>query len=272
MSSGQTISARAGGSWIAFLLLVVALWMLPASRAQAEDCVADLGGLLDGFVTPVAPSQIQIDGNCTIRNFPASNPLSTNFSFLTQPGQTDERWLIIFDNVVHTGQMSCNAVHEHKIWFTNGSSSGIHANCQNLLIPVEKIDKKNPAGQTTATIGVPFTYKLTIPILYDPATGNVIDFAGSPNELHSITVWDDLNATGVDLTYVSHVAYWKDSGAPVPHTFTNVGGLLTFDNVPDRPVRNAVHHRDHRRARCHADEREREAIRQHGQVGFRETH
>ena len=40
--------------------------------------------------TPVAPSQIQIDGNCTIRNYPASNPLSTNFSFLTQPGQNDD--------------------------------------------------------------------------------------------------------------------------------------------------------------------------------------
>ena len=34
---------------------------------------------------------------------------------------------------------------------------------------------------------------------------------------------------------MSHVAYWKDSGAPVPHTFTNVGGLLTFDNVPIVP-------------------------------------
>ena len=66
--------------------------------------------MLDGFVHPVAPSQIKIDGNCTIRNYPASNPLSTNISFLTQPGQTDERWLVIFDNVVHTGQMSCNAV------------------------------------------------------------------------------------------------------------------------------------------------------------------
>ena len=230
MSSGGKIRARAGGSWTAILLCAFAAWLLPASPAQAEDCVADLGGLLDGFVTPVPPSQIQIDGNCTIRNFPASNPLTTNFSFLTQPGQTDERWLIIFDNVVHTGQMACNAVAGHKIWFTNGSSSTIQENCQNLLIPVEKIDKQNPAGQTTATIGVPFTYRLTIPVLFDPATGNVINFSGSPNDLHGITIWDDLNATGVDLTYVSHVAYWEDSGAPVPHTFSNVGGFLTFDN------------------------------------------
>src|SRR5262245_252260 len=212
MSSGRTTNKKTRGSWSVLLLSVLALWILPVSQAHAVDCVADLGGLLDGFVTPVAPAQIQVDGNCRIQNFPASNPLSTNFSFLSQPGQTDERWLRIFNNVVHTGQMSCDAVQGHKIWLVNGSSSGIHQNCQNKLIPVEKIDKKNPAGQTTATIGVPFTYKLTIPILFDPATGNTIDFAGSPNDLHHLTIWDDLNATGADLTYVSHVAYWKDSG------------------------------------------------------------
>ena len=47
-----------------------------------------------------------------------------------------------------------------------------------------------------------------------------------------MTVWDDLNATGADLSYVSHVAYWEDDGVPVPHTFSNVGGFLTFDNFP----------------------------------------
>ena len=131
--------------------------------------------------------------------------------------------------------MACNAVAGHKIWFTNSSSSSIRDGCQNLLIPVEKIAKSNPAGPATATIGVPFTYTLTIPVLFDPATGNVINFSGSPNQLHGITVWDDLNATGVDLTYMSHEAHWLASGAPVPHTFSNVGGLLTFDNVPIVP-------------------------------------
>ena len=232
----QTNGARSDSGWIAILLLLAALWLLPASNAHAEDCVADLGGVLDGYVTPVPPSQIQIDGNCTIRNYPASNPLTTNFSFLSQPGQTDQRWLVIFDNVVHIGQMACDAVQGHKIWFTNGSSSTITTKCQNQLIPVEKIDKKNPDGQTTAAIGVPFTYKLTIPILFDPATGNVIDFAGSPNDLHSVVVTDDLNATGVALTYVSHTAYWKTSGTPVPHDFANVNGVLTFSNIPIVPA------------------------------------
>lgn len=217
-------------------LLALLLLTFSAFSAQAQDCSDYPNGVIDGFAGDVAPSQLQIDRNCTIRNFPASNPLSTNFSFFTQPGQTNERWLIVFDNVVHTGNMSCNSVLEHKIWFTNGSSTKIQESCQNLLIPVEKIDKANPVGQTTAAIGVPFTYTLTMPVLFDPATSTVINTSGSVNDLHGITLTDDLNATGVDLTYISHVAYWDSSGAQVPHTFSNVGGVLTFDNFPIVPA------------------------------------
>ena len=60
----------------------------------------------------------------------------------------------------------------------------------------------------------------------------MIDNQGSVNDLHSITVWDDLNATGVDLSFVGYTIYWEDDGTPVPHTFTNVGGFLTWDNIP----------------------------------------
>ncbi|MDH3613236.1 MAG: hypothetical protein OES10_08130, partial [Gammaproteobacteria bacterium] len=109
----------------AVALFAVALLSLAALPAQAQDCSDYPNGTLDGFLGVVAPSQLQIDRNCTIRNYPASNPINTNFTFFTQPGQTNERWLIIFDNVVHTGNMSCNSVLEHKIWFTNGSSSKI---------------------------------------------------------------------------------------------------------------------------------------------------
>ena len=227
---------RAGSSRIGVRLFAFVLLMLSAASVRAENCTEYVNGLLDGFAGTVAPSQLQIDRICTIRNYPAGNPLGTNFSFLTQPGQTDQRWVVIFDNVVHTGQMACNAVAGHKIWFTNGSSTSIQEGCQNFLIPVEKIDKQNPAGQTTAAIGVPFTYKLTSPVLFDPATGTVINTSGSLNDLHGITIWDDLNETGADLTYLSHVAYWEDSGAPIAHTFSNVGGLLTFDNFPIVPA------------------------------------
>jgi uncharacterized repeat protein (TIGR01451 family) len=232
MIPSDSIGVTAGGGRTTLLLpLLLFFALLIVASPETRACQA-YGGVIDGFVDPVPPSQIQIDGNCTIRNFPASNPLTTNFSFYTQPGQNSDRWLIIFDNVVHTGQMACDAVHDHKIWFTNGSSSSIQEGCQNQLIPVEKIDKQNPAGQTTATVGVPFTYTMTIPVLYDPATGTVINSSGSLNDLHGITIWDDLNATGADLSYVSHTAYWLDDGTLVPHTFSNVGGAITFDEFP----------------------------------------
>ncbi len=221
------------------LLLALVLWGLTSNSAEAQDC-SDYDGVLDGAAGDIAPSQLQIDQSCTIRNFPESNPLDTNFSFFTQPGQNPDRWLVVFDNVMHTGQMSCNSVHEHRIWFTNGSSTAIQDGCQNLLIPVEKIDKQNPAGQTTATVGVPFTYRLTTPVLFDPATGTVINNAGSVNDLHSVTLHDDLNATGADLTYVSHEAYWLDTGAPVAHTFSNTGGALTFDDFPIIPAERQI--------------------------------
>ncbi len=172
--------------------------------------------------------------------------LTTNFSFFTQPGQTDQRWVVVFDNVNWTGNMSCDAVHEHKIWLTNGSLSTLQPNCQNFLIPVEKIDKSIPSGQTTATIGVPFTYRLTIPVLFDPdgsGGGVIIDNQGSPNDLHGVTVWDDLNATGAVLSYVSHVAYWEGTNTPltegVHYTFTNNNGVLTFEIAPAWTFRQA---------------------------------
>src|SRR5215470_12931930 len=233
MTSGCKIPVRVGYKWIVTLLFVFAISLLNANEARADDrCVADLGGVLDGFVTPNPPSQIQIDGNCVIRNFPASNPLRTNFSFFTSPGNNNQRWLVIFDNVVHIGNMSCNSVQGHHIWFTNTSSSKIKESCQNLFVPVEKINKQNPAGQTTASIGVPFTYTLTIPVLFDPFTGTVINSSGSTNDLQDITITDDLNATGASLSYVSHTITWLDDGTPVPHTFSNVGGVLTFSNFP----------------------------------------
>jgi uncharacterized repeat protein (TIGR01451 family) len=236
MTSSITNNARRGGSWIKILLFPLALLLLSAAPARAQSCVANFGGLIDGYVNPVPPPQVQIDGNCTFRNFPASNPLTTNISFFTNPGNNNQRWLVIFDNVDFIGNMACNAVLGNAIWFVNGSFTNLQPNCQNLFIPVEKIDKQNPAGQTTAAIGVPFTYKLTIPVLFSSQTGIVIDSTGSPNDLHSVIITDDLNATGAVLSYVSHTAYWKSSGTPVSHSFSNVGGVLTFSNFPIIPA------------------------------------
>jgi len=233
MTSSDTNNARPRGSWIGILLFAFGLLLLSAVPARADDCVADHGGLIDGFVNPVPPPNINIDGNCTFRNFPASNPLTTNISFF---GNNPTSWLVTFDNVDFIGNISCDKPQGNAIWFVNGSFTTVRPNCQNLFIPVEKIDKQNPPGPPVAAIGVPFTYKLTIPVLFDPLSGTVVNSQGSPNDLHSVIVTDDLNATGAALSYVSHTAYWKTSGAPVPHSFSNVGGVLTFSNFPIIPA------------------------------------
>jgi len=205
------------------LLIIFSLLLGTASNTQADQFNCSdppYNGVIDGNLYPF-PDNIKIDTNCTIKNYPGG--MSTNFSF---DNNDPTPYLVIFDNVLHTGQMACNAVAGHTIWYVNSSSISIQEGCQNLLIPVEKIDKEIPAP--TAAIGVPFTYTLTIPVLYNAATGTVINSSGSL-DLHSIKITDDLNATGASLTYVSHDAYWRDSLDSVPHTFSNVGGVLNFN-------------------------------------------
>src|SRR5579864_3378984 len=235
MTSGNTNNARLPGSWIKILLFPLAVLLLSAVPARAQSvggCVANFGGVVDGFVNPVPPSQINIDGNCTIENFPASNPLTSNISFTC----TGRGWLVIFNNVDFIGNMSCDKVHGNFIWFVNGSTTTLRLDCENLFVPVDKIDKENPPGPPVVSIGVPFTYTLTFPQLVNAVTGAVVNPNGSNAEVDQVTVTDNLNATGVSLSYVNSSAAWKGSGAPVGFAVTNASGLLTFSGFPPIPV------------------------------------
>ena len=236
MTSSNTNNARPRGSWIRILLFAFGLLLLSAVSARAQSvggCVANFGGVIDGFVNPIPPSQINIDGNCTIRNFPASNPLTSNISF----AGTGRGWLVVFDNVDFIGNLSCDKVHGNFIWFVNGSITRAHVlSCANLFVPVDKIDKKNPPGPPFVSIGVPFTYTLTFPQLVSATTGAVVNPNGSNVEVDQVTVSDNLNATGVSLSYVKSSAAWKGSGAPVPFAATNASGLLTFSGFPAIPA------------------------------------
>ncbi|KPJ95090.1 MAG: hypothetical protein AMJ53_03605 [Gammaproteobacteria bacterium SG8_11] len=215
---------------LAFMLLFGTV----SSVQAGEFCsLPPFNGVVDGTVDYTAtvpaftafPTQITIDTDCTFQNFTASNPLTATLNFQTNDPSV---YLITFNNVIFTGNMACANI-DHRIWFVNGSDYGTKNSCQDLFIPVEAINKQNPPGKTTVGIGEPFTYTLRIPVLYDPVTGTYINNAGSANDLHSITVTDDLNATGADLTVVGPPAVtWVGTGIPVAHTFTNVGGFLTF--------------------------------------------
>ena len=203
---------------LAFPLLVLfALLLATASPAPgAEKFCSDppYFGVIDGNLRPV-PTQITIDRDCTFKNYPQSNPLTSTINFQTNDNSI---YLIIFDNVYYTGNMACANI-PHRIWFSNSSYYGSNNACQDLFIPVETIDKKNPAGQTTAVVGVPFTYTLTLPAM---------DLGGgpSPNDLHSIIIWDDLTTTGAALTYLSNTASLMNGGSTTP-----LGSLInTGDN------------------------------------------
>jgi len=213
------------------LLFLLALLMGTASTALgAEKFCSDppYYGVIDGDKNPV-PTQITIDRDCTFKNFPKSKPLTTTINFHTNDPTI---YLIIFDNVYYTGNMACASI-DHRIWFSNSSYYGSNNACQDLFIPVETIDKKNPVGQTTAAIGVPFTYTLTLPAM---------DLGGGPsaNDLHSVALWDDLTATGVDLTYVDIKAHYKGSGASVSLVPENdpsaPGGVWTPKNLSYKPI------------------------------------
>src|SRR5262250_766448 len=236
MTSSDTNNGGVRGSWIRILLFAFGLLLLSAVPAHAQstvNCPSQSGPVIDGFVNPIPPVNVQIDGNCTIRNFPASNPLTTNIQFYG-PGNG---WLLIFDNVDFTGNLSCDKSHGNFIWFVNGSITRQHIlNCSNLFAPVDKIDKENPPGPPFVSIGVPFTYTLTFPELVSATTGAVVNPNGSNTEVDQVTVTDSLNATGVSLSYVNSSAAWKGSGAPVPFAVTNASGLLTFSGFPPIPA------------------------------------
>src|SRR2546427_1624842 len=103
MTSSDTKHARAGRSGIRILLLAVALSLLTAVPAWAINCVADAGGVVDGFVNyPLPPAQIHIDGNCTIPDYPGAHPMTSNFSF----DGTLRGVVVVFDTLGVTGNMS----------------------------------------------------------------------------------------------------------------------------------------------------------------------
>jgi hypothetical protein len=83
-----------------FAVLLLATAVAPAAHAQAVDCSDYPGGIIDGNVEAVSPSNINVDRNCTLRNWPQSNPLTANISFFNDGGSGGgNRLLLVFDNV-----------------------------------------------------------------------------------------------------------------------------------------------------------------------------
>ncbi|MGB9081565.1 MAG: isopeptide-forming domain-containing fimbrial protein, partial [Desulfuromonadaceae bacterium] len=206
-----------------FIIAALALVLGAASPTQAgtDMCsyykknITDTVSVVDGndpFVRANLPgSSFGIDMNCEFRNFPISsawpNGLTPTLNFYTP--DKDTIYLIAFDNVWYSGNMACANIY-HKLWVVNSDEGAFSGACQSLMVPAETITKQSPAA--TATIGLPFTYTLTLPSMNYPA--------GTPSshDLGAITIVDDLAATGADLTLVSLNAHYKGTTTAVPIT------------------------------------------------------
>ena len=228
---------------IALLLLVLGA----ASRAQAagvlcsEFSEAGVQGVVDGnnsttYSAVNAASTFGIDMNCTVKNFPQSMggfPITNiNFNF---PGQ--QSFYIAFTNVYYYGNMSCNDPTQSEFWiyWAPGGYNNISPSCQQFMVPVDAVSKKNPLAQTTATIGVPFTYTITVPLMGKlDATGTFQYIANyDDSEIKNVVITDDLtrdsvgNLQAAALSYVSNTAYLVNpiTGARTP---LNGGNPLTL--------------------------------------------
>ena len=185
-------------------------------------------------------STLGIDADCTLKDFPESNPLNLtliNFNFEQQ-----QDFIIVFDNVSYIGGMSCQdpTQSDFWMWWVNGSYNDISSQCQAFVLPVDAIRKDNPAGESTAVVGVPFTYKLTLPqLMLLTDTGYEYQIPVTDDDaLSDVHVYDDLTATGADLDYLGNNAYLINSDG----TTTSIGQLpnqgtptnlhFTYSNIP----------------------------------------
>ena len=157
-----TFARPARGSRLGIpLLLLLALLLGAASSAQAAgDMCSDYpNGVIDGSQLNISqlPSTLGIDRDCTIKNFPQSVG-GLPFTLINFQFPEHASYLIVFDNVYYTGNMSCNDPTQStfSMWWSNGSYNNISSSCQAFIIPVDGIHKVNPVGQTTAAIGAPF--------------------------------------------------------------------------------------------------------------------
>jgi uncharacterized repeat protein (TIGR01451 family)/fimbrial isopeptide formation D2 family protein len=223
--------------WLVLRLLALVLLLSGASVAQAGTAFCRDYPVVNGFyvidgndpaITPATlPSSISIDAtdqyHCYIKNFPVSakwpQGLTSTINFAN--GTTG---LVIFENVYYSGNMACSNT-QVKIWFANGAyyAPGNNNACQELFIPIESVQKQTSGS--TATIGAPFTYTLTVPVMYDPATSTYF-FQPSPNTLSNATIYDDLTAIGASATYVSNTAFLVNGGTRTPI------GALTLGATP----------------------------------------
>ena len=245
--------ARARGPKYGFqLLFLSALLMGAVGSAKAAtnlSCGYYPGvQVIDGDTwvgDPTDIAQINIEGNCIIKNFPAPDGLgkgNATINFSLPQGVRADQLFLVFDNVYYNGGFACaNIVQYIDVWWVNGSFYNASANCVPNMVPVDSIKKQVIGNQTTATTGVPFKYSLKLPVMmkYVGTTLTEDDPYWDDVVLKDVHIYDNLTptgdpgagdyATGVDLQYLGYTAYFTDApNTPVTLQESHNGDRLHF--------------------------------------------
>jgi uncharacterized repeat protein (TIGR01451 family)/fimbrial isopeptide formation D2 family protein len=209
---------RCAGLGVHLLILLVLLLGISRPVQAATVLCSDFGGVVDGydaatFAAIESSSTFGIDMNCTVKNFPESVggfPITNiNFNFPQQ-----QSYYIVFDNVYYYGNMSCNDPSQSDFWiyWAPGGFTDISSSCQAFMVPVDAVLKSNPLSQSTAAVGVPFTYTIRVPVL-GQQTFLGFQYLNTPDstDISNIVIVDDLTVSGADLSYVGNTAYAVNS-------------------------------------------------------------
>jgi len=231
----MTRTVRSLKQGMAILALSVMMVFASHSAQAATAMCSQFGGVVDGY-NPATLAAIQsassfgIDMNCIIKNFPQSMGgfpiVNINFQF---PGQ--QSYYIAFLNVYYYGHMSCQDPTQSTFWiyWAPGGFNNIDPRCQDFMVPVDAVQKVNPASQTTAAIGSPFTYTITVPTLGKLDASGIFQYVANVDntDVMNVVVTDDLTTSGAALTYVSNTAYMVNvtNGTRTP---LNGGAPLTL--------------------------------------------
>ena len=203
----------------AMRLVLFALLFGAAHYAHAGTVTcSQFGGVIDGnnpatYAIIASSSTLSIDMNCLIENWPQNNGLggfpitNINFNFPQQAS-----YYIVFDNVYYPGLMSCNNPTQSTFWiyWAPGGYNNISPSCQAFMVPVDAVIKQNPPFQTTATIGVPFTYTITAPYLGQLDSTGTFNYAATADssDIKNVVITDDLTqGNTAALSYVSNTAW-----------------------------------------------------------------
>ena len=229
------MALMACGSRLGFpSLLLIVLLLCAANSAQAATVMcSQFGGVVDGS-NPATYAAMQnaptfgIDMDCTIKNFPLSVggfPVTNiNFHFPKQ-----QSYHIDFLNVYYSGHMACADPTHSTFWiyWGPGSIDNICHECQSHFVPIEAVQKKNPPNQTTATIGMAFTYTITAPLLGNLDSSGSFQYIKAADDatVTNMVITDDLTMTGASLTYVTNTAYMVNA-ATGARTLINGGAPL----------------------------------------------